>query len=750
MAEATSADFKSLVNAINKLNTSLSRNNRVDSGTSDAQLAAEIAASAEKLANFQKEISDNAEGFIDSEQKILDLQGQRLNALEKLKILGVTFTEEQQKQFDKLVENVKQQKENNKQNEKGIEIQHAANSLVDSYAGKLLGIRNMSGEINLLNEEGVRAIGTAIGNLIKPSNLLANAQRTIVEETRQAVVASMNAQASLAGLTTRTIDQVGSLQDLTNANVDLGMTYDEGASSIAAYQQNLVGFFGQSRETRAELVRFAVRNERLGISFEESSGIIDQYTSVLGMSTDAAMESIDAVIELGRANGRSAAQTIQAFQAAQQALIGYGAASTGLSAGFVDLQETTGVAVGSLASAADSFRDYSSAVSFAQTVTSLGLAPSGFGVESLASLRTADDLSRLVGGLSNQLRSFGEGSQAYRQGLQILSGGLGLTSEEFMRLGNEANGVTRELSETEEQQRSLNRIAAEAVAPQQRLTAAFQQFAVAAEPVATILLSVLGFVAEALTAVPYLGEAILGLIVVSKLPLVGTLLGSLATALFSISTTAAPAGAGMAAFTTILGRAFAAIPPQGLFAFGVIAGGLSLIAAAVGYLISSTADLIRSIGQLSPQNLEVLGDGLSVIGRQGYAAATGLDTFTEAVERLSEAGTGLGADTFAALSSSMYNLHQAVETVDAKPAAVTRVVEIMNKAEDLAGAQEQIRQSVLAEISTATNAVANTTAASASVNGEGSTIIINVDGRELARTVTRSLSGSTRAKLLES
>ena len=153
MAEATSADFKSLVNAINKLNTSLSRNNRVDSGTSDAQLAAEIAASAEKLANFQKEISDNAEGFIDSEQKILDLQGQRLNALEKLKILGVTFTEEQQKQFDKLVENVKQQKENNKQNEKGIEIQHAANSLVDSYAGKLLGIRNMSGEINLLNEE---------------------------------------------------------------------------------------------------------------------------------------------------------------------------------------------------------------------------------------------------------------------------------------------------------------------------------------------------------------------------------------------------------------------------------------------------------------------------------------------------------------------------------------------------------------------------------------------------------------------
>ena len=66
------------------------------------------------------------------------------------------------------------------------------------------------------------------------------------------------------------------------------MTYDEGASSIAAYQQNLVGFFGQSRETRAELVRFAVRNERLGISFEESSGIIAQYTTTLGMSTDAA------------------------------------------------------------------------------------------------------------------------------------------------------------------------------------------------------------------------------------------------------------------------------------------------------------------------------------------------------------------------------------------------------------------------------------------------------------------------------
>ncbi len=72
----------------------------------------------------------------------------------------------------------------------------------------------------------------------------------------------------------------------------------------------------------------------------------------------------------------------------------------------------------------------------------------------------------------------------------------------------------------------------------------------------------------------------------------------------------------------------------------------------------------------------------------------------------------------------------------------------MNKAEDLAGAQEQIRQSVLAEISTATNAVANTTAASANVNGEGSTIIINVDGRELARTVTRSLSGNVRGTLI--
>ena len=748
MAEATSADFKSLVNAINKLNTSLSRNNRVDSGTSDAQLAAEIAASAEKLANFQKEISDNAEGFIDSEQKILDLQGQRLNALEKLKILGVTFTEEQQKQFDKLVENVKQQKENNKQNEKGIEIQHAANSLVDSYAGKLLGIRNMSGEINLLNEEGVRAIGTAIGNLIKPSNLLANAQRTIVEETRQAVVASMNAQASLAGLTTRTIDQVGSLQDLTNANVDLGMTYDEGASSIAAYQQNLVGFFGQSRETRAELVRFAVRNERLGISFEESSGIIAQYTTTLGMSTDAALESIDAVIALGRANGRSAAQTIQAFEAAQQALIGYGASSTELSAGFLDLAQNAQVSVESLIGLQDAFRDQDAATQFMGIVGHL--AGAQFSPDYLASLRGADDVASVVRTLYGELGQFSEGSNTYREALRVLSNGLQLSEQEFLRIGRTIPGVTRELSETEEQQRSLNRIAAEAVAPQQRLTAAFQQFAVAAEPVATILLSVLGFVAEALTAVPYLGEAILGLIVVSKLPLVGTLLGSMATALFSVSTSAAPAGAGMATFARTLGAAFAAIPPQGLIAFGIIAFGLSAIATAVGYLISSTADLIRSIGQLSPQNLEVLGDGLSVIGRQGYAAATGLDAFTEAVERLSEAGTGLGADTFAALSSSMYNLHQAVETVDAKPAAVTRVVEIMNKAEDLAGAQEQIRQSVLAEISTATNAVANTTAASANGNGEGSTIIINVDGRELARTVTRSLSGSTRAKLLES
>ncbi len=745
MAEATSADFKSLVNAINKLNTSLSRNNRVDSGTSDAQLAAEIAASAEKLANFQKEISDNAEGFIDSEQKILDLQGQRLNALEKLKILGVTFTEEQQKQFDKLVENVKQQKENNKQNEKGIEIQHAANSLVDSYAGKLLGIRNMSGEINLLNEEGVRAIGTAIGNLIKPSNLLANAQRTIVEETRQAVVASMNAQASLAGLTTRTIDQVGSLQDLTNANVDLGMTYDEGVSSIAAYQQNLVGFFGQSRETRAELVRFAVRNERLGISFEESSGIIAQYTTTLGMSTDAAMESIDAVIALGRANGRSAAQTIQAFEAAQQALIGYGASSTELSAGFLDLAQNAQVSVESLIGLQDAFRDQDAATQFMGIVGHL--AGAQFSPDYLASLRGADDVASVVRTLYGELGQFSEGSNTYREALRVLSNGLQLSEQEFLRIGRTIPGVTRALSDQEKETRRLNEVAAAAVDPQRRLTAAFQQFAVAAEPVATILLSVLGFVAEALTAVPYLGEAILGLIVVSKLPLVGTLLGSMATALFSVSTSAAPAGAGMATFARTLGAAFAAIPPQGLIAFGIIAFGLSAIATAVGYLISSTADLIRSIGQLSPQNLEVLGDGLSVIGRQGYAAATGLDAFTEAVERLSEAGTGLGADTFAALSSSMYNLHQAVETVDAKPAAVTRVVEIMNKAEDLAGAQEQIRQSVLAEISTATNAVANTTAASANGNGEGSTIIINVDGRELARTVTRSLSGNVRGVL---
>ena len=745
MAEATSADFKSLVNAINKLNTSLSRNNRVDSGTSDAQLAAEIAASAEKLANFQKEISDNAEGFIDSEQKILDLQGQRLNALEKLKILGVTFTEEQQKQFDKLVENVKQQKENNKQNEKGIEIQHAANSLVDSYAGKLLGIRNMSGEINLLNEEGVRAIGTAIGNLIKPSNLLANAQRTIVEETRQAVVASMNAQASLAGLTTRTIDQVGSLQDLTNANVDLGMTYDEGASSIAAYQQNLVGFFGQSRETRAELVRFAVRNERLGISFEESSGIIAQYTTTLGMSTDAALESIDAVIALGRANGRSAAQTIQAFEAAQQALIGYGASSTELSAGFLDLAQNAQVSVESLIGLQDAFRDQDAATQFMGIVGHL--AGAQFSPDYLASLRGADDVASVVRTLYGELGQFSEGSNTYREALRVLSNGLQLSEQEFLRIGRTIPGVTRALSDQEKETRRLNEVAAAAVDPQRRLTAAFQQFAVAAEPVATILLSVLGFVAEALTAVPYLGEAILGLIVVSKLPLVGTLLGSMATALFSVSTSAAPAGAGMATFARTLGAAFAAIPPQGLIAFGIIAFGLSAIATAVGYLISSTADLIRSIGQLSPQNLEVLGDGLSVIGRQGYAAATGLDAFTEAVERLSEAGTGLGADTFAALSSSMYNLHQAVETVDAKPAAVTRVVEIMNKAEDLAGAQEQIRQSVLAEISTATNAVANTTAASANGNGEGSTIIINVDGRELARTVTRSLSGNVRGVL---
>jgi len=607
----------------------------------------------------------------------------------------------------------------------------------------------MSGEVDLFNEEGIKSIGTSIRNLIKPSNLLANVQRTISEETNKAVFSMMNAQASLAGVTTRSMDQIGSLQELANANVDLGLTYEEGGAALAAYQQNLVGFFGQSRETRAELVRFAVRNERLGISFEESGQLIDQYTSVLGMSTDAAMESIDAVIALGRANGRSAAQTVQAFQAAQQALIGYGAASTELSAGFVDLSEDSGVAVSSLTSATDAFRTQAAATMFAAEAAGILGDNIGISPDTLSSLRTAEDLSRLVGRLSNQLARFGEGSQAYRQALQILSGGLGLTSEEFMRLANEANGVTRELSETEQQQRSLNEIAAAAVGPQQKLTAVFQQFAIAVEPIADLLLGALTKVADLTKAFPLLGEVMAGFFVVSKIGLLGKAFTALKAGLFGIVTTAPVAGAGIAGFLTTLAGA-AAASAAGIAALGLLGLAISGIALSVGYVISSTADLISSIGQLSPENLRGLSTGLSAIGRHGATAATGLDTFTEAVERLSAAGTGLGADTFAALSSSMYNLHQAVETVDAKPAAVTRVVEIMNKAEELAGAQEQIRQSVLAEISTATNAVANTTAASASVNGEGSTIIINVDGRELARTVTRSLSGSTRAKLLGS
>ena len=523
MAEATSADFKSLVDAINKLNTSLSRNNRVDSGTTDAQLAAEISASAEKLANFQKEISNNAENFVDSEGKILDLQKQQINALEKLKILGVTLTGEQQKQFEQLVKTVNAEKESNEQKEKAVQLQSAANSLVDSYASRLLGIRNMSGEVDLFNEEGIKSIGTSIRNLIKPSNLLANLQRTISEETNRAIFSMMNAQASLAGVTTRSMDQIGSLQELANANVDLGLTYEEGGAALAAYQQNLVGFFGQSRETRAELVRFAARNERLGISFEESGQLIDQYTSVLGMSTEAAMESIDAVIELGRANGRSAAQTVQAFQAAQQALIGYGASSTELSEDFVDLSQDSGVAVTSLTSATDAFRDYSTAVGFAQTITGLGLRGPGFDQGTLSSLRTADDLSRLVGGLSNELDGLGEGTQAYRQGLQILSGGLGLTSEEFLRLANEANGVTRELSETEQQQRTLNEIAAAAVGPQQKITAVFQQFAIAVEPIADFLLGVLDGVGKLLKEFPLLGEAMAGFFVLSKIGIIGPL-----------------------------------------------------------------------------------------------------------------------------------------------------------------------------------------------------------------------------------
>jgi hypothetical protein len=747
MAEATSADFKSLVDAINKLNTSLSRNNRVDSGTTDTQLAAEIAASAEKLANFQKEISDNAEDFVDSEQKILDLQKQQINALEKLKILGVTLTGEQQKQFEQLVKTVNAEKESNEQKEKAVQLQSAANSLVDSYASRLLGIRNMSGEVDLFNEEGIKSIGTSIRNLIKPSNLLANLQRTISEETNRAIFSMMNAQASLAGVTTRSMDQIGSLQELANANVDLGLTYEEGGAALAAYQQNLVGFFGQSRETRAELVRFAARNERLGISFEESGQLIDQYTSVLGMSTEAAMESIDAVIELGRANGRSAAQTVQAFQAAQQALIGYGASSTELSEDFVDLSQDSGVAVTSLISATDAFRDYSTAVGFARTITGLGLRGPDFDQGTLSSLRTADDLSRLVGGLSNQLSSFGEGSQAYRQGLQILSGGLGLTSEEFMRLANEANGVTRELSDTEREQRTLNEIAAAAVGPQQKLAAVFQQFAIAVEPIADFLLGVLTGVADLTKAFPLFGEVMAGFFVASKIGLLGKAFTALKVGLFGVSTTAPAAGLGLAGFLASVATA-APVAVPAILILGALSLALAGITTSVGYLVSSTADLISSIGQLSPQNLRGLSTGLSAIGRHGATAATGLDAFTEAVERLSAAGTGLGADTFAALSSSMYNLHQAVETVDAKPAAVTRVVEVMNKAEELASAQEQVRQSVLAEISTATNAVANS--ATTSANGEGSTIIINVDGRELARTVTRSLSGNVRGRLINS
>ncbi len=319
--------------------------------------------------------------LIDAKQRELqieqDIYLQTIKARQELEAeipLLEEATQEQLNQLEALDNVLRSREESILKVQKELEAQRLLNNASDDFAdglAKSLGITTklsdtMIGKFAeatalLGKEKGLAAaadeLKESLSRAFSPANLLASSFVNI-QQGAMALVGTVTTL--LLGLDTarasfaRTTNSLEDITPVLSATRDelafVGVSFEDASGAAAALFAGFNKFAKASVSTKKELIALASTNEKLGVSLEDTVGLLDITVNALGMTIDESKKLNSNLQGLATDIGRTFKQVTSDFAALNDQLLVYGSQQLQVFADLQKISKETGVEATKLAS----------------------------------------------------------------------------------------------------------------------------------------------------------------------------------------------------------------------------------------------------------------------------------------------------------------------------------------------------------------------------------------------------------------
>ena len=395
--------------------------------------------------------------------------------------------------------------------ERELTALNATENVLGSIASKMGIATNASDDfLTSLVESDVTAtsIRETLKNSITVMNKVGLAARVVssafmkIAEATVVVVGQIDS--IRAGFTAATAD-ISDARDmfvgLTFSNMDLAISFDQMSEAQLNLRENFAQFAFSSDEVRKSVTLQAAMLEKLGVDSNTTAKTFDILTMALGESATQAMATQRSLIGLAQALRVPPSVIMQEYTAAMSELARFGDRATEIFQGLSVVARETGTSVSDLTRIfGNQFNTFEGAVTIAGRLNQALRQDVFSGLE----LLNATDLERqqivreglALGGM--QFEQLGV------QGRLFVANALGISDMTVAArlLGETQQDLSREMGNTSFSAEEMERVTKAATASMDKLKFIFYSTAVAAEPLATALATIVQGLLNLIDAIP--------------------------------------------------------------------------------------------------------------------------------------------------------------------------------------------------------------------------------------------------------
>ena len=490
--------------------------------------------------------------------------------------------------------------------------------------------RNSGENLNVF----LRSMGTYINVTTVANGLVTK----VAESTIQMASEFDNASAAFAGATGAG-DKFSSMLLKTRMEANTaGVNFENASQALQALMEDFVGFSGVLPSAQQELTKTAAQLTRIGVSAQETVGLLNTFTLNMGMSANQSMRFTEELIQMGAAADISSSRLISDFNEAQKVIAVYGEGSIEVFKDLSAASKAAGVSMSSMLAVAAQFDTFEQAAQAAGKLNAI----LGTQISSTNLLMMTED--QRVETVIQQIQASGMNfadMDRFRQKAIAASVGISDLNEAQRIFGmnmGQYDEYQRKMDSVANVQKNFEEAVAATVPLQEKFSILVAEFAIFAEPMLDILVKIVDmltyFVSEVGTAGKVATTAVSGIILLAsafgafKIAALGA--GGAAPAI-------AAAGGAIGAAGPAIGTGLAAATP-GILGFGaamlLTGAGVAIAAVGIGFMIEKFGELGESAAQITSFTLAMAGFTASLValgaltmGPLGIATALGVGAF---------------------------------------------------------------------------------------------------------------------------